>query len=139
MRRVDIRELAPWLEWRFDPAGGPGGQHVNKVSTRATLLFDFQNCPLFTAEQRDRVARRCASCRTRDGRLRVVARQQRSQAANRAVAEERLLDLLEEALRVRTPRRPTRPTAASRRRRVREKQQRGDVKRGRQARPSRDD
>ena len=139
MRRVDIRELTPWLEWRFDPAGGPGGQHVNKVSTRATLLFDFQNCPLFTAEQRDRVAHRCAARRTRDGRLRVVAQQQRSQAANRAMAGERLLALLEDALRVRTPRRPTRPTAASRRRRVREKKQRGDVKRGRQARRSRDD
>lgn len=139
MRRLNIGELTPWLEWRFDPAGGPGGQHVNKVSTRATLLFDFQNCPLFTAEQRDRIARRCASRRTRDGRLRVVAQQWRSQSANRAVAEERLVALLADALRVRPPRRPTRPTAGSQRKRLQAKKRRGDVKRDRRARPSRDD
>ena len=135
MRRFDVSDLARWIEARFDPASGPGGQNVNKVSTRATLLFDFEACELLTDAQRGRIARCLASRLTRDGRLRVVAQRERTQAANRARAETRLLELLRAALHVARKRTPTRPTAASKRRRLNTKRRRGEIKRQRQSRP----
>lgn len=137
--RFTIEELAEWIEMRFDPASGPGGQNVNKVSTRATLLFDFANCDRLTEHQRMRIARRLESRLARDGRLRIVSQEERSQSGNRAAAEARLLDLLAETLHVQKTRRPTRPTAGSQRRRVDAKRRRGAIKQMRGRRPSTDD
>ena len=92
------------------------------------LLFDFSHCALLTDTERGRIARRLAARLTRDGRLRVKAQRGRTQAANRAQAEGRLLELLAEALYVPKPRRPTRPTGAAHRRRLEAKKRRGDVK-----------
>jgi ribosome-associated protein len=133
-RRFETTDLAAWIEARFDPASGPGGQNVNKVSTRATLLFDFRACPLLTTAERERVAQRCATRLARDGRLRVVSQQDRSQAANRALAEARLLELLESAVHVPKARHATRPTLGSRRRRLEAKKRRGEVKQRRAGR-----
>jgi ribosome-associated protein len=132
---VDFAKLAPWCEVRFDPGQGPGGQNVNKVSTRATILLDFRACPLFSELQRERIARRYAKRLTHDGRLRVVAQRQRTQAGNRTLAQERLVELVSQALRVPKRRRATRPTAGSQRRRLESKRRRGEIKRGRQAGP----
>ena len=129
MRRFDLADLTAWIELRFDPARGPGGQNVNKVATRATLILDFRACPHFSDPQRERIASLYARRLSRDGRLRIVAQQQRTQTGNRAVAEERLLALLDAALHVPRPRRATRPTAAARRRRVATKKRRGEIKR----------
>lgn len=131
VRRPEIAELLPWIEVRFDRSGGPGGQNVNKVATRVTLLFDFQACEHVTPGQRTRLARRLASRLAADGRLRVVCRTERSQLANRAAAEKRLVDLLADALRPHTPRIATRPTAAAQRRRLEDKRRRSASKRGR--------
>ena len=138
-RRFTIDDLEPWIEVWFDRSSGPGGQNVNKVATRATLAFDFRACTLLSEVEAERIARRLATRRTHDGRLRVVAQSARTQAANRALAEERLLDLLTEALHVPRKRRPTRPSAASRRRRLDDKTRRGETKRRRQSRPSPND
>lgn len=127
----DISSLAPWLSVEFSRSSGPGGQNVNKVSTRVAVLFDFEQCPLLTADQRRRVRAALASRLSADGRVRVTSSRERSQSANRAAAEERLLELLRQALRPRTPRRPTKPTASSRARRLREKQHRAERKRQR--------
>ena len=113
---------------RFEPARGPGGQNVNKVSTRAVLLFDFEACTLLSDPQRARIAGRYAARLARDGRLRIVAEQARTQVGNRALAERRLLELLASALHVPTPRRATRPTAGSQRRRVQTKRRHGELK-----------
>jgi ribosome-associated protein len=137
-RMPEILSLRPWLTVRFARSRGPGGQNVNKVSTRVTLLFDFQGCPLLTDGQKGRVRQRLGTRLSHDGRLRVVSQQARTQAANRAAAEQRLLELLREAFKTRRPRRPTRPTAASRERRLREKRHRGELKRTRSSRPSLD-
>lgn len=136
MRQRQIAELREWIDVRFDRAGGPGGQHVNKTSTRVTVLFDFHACPLLSDSERTRLRRRCANRLTRDGRLRVVAGDERSQAANRAAAEHRLLRILSQALHVPRKRRATQPTAASRRRRLEAKKRRGQLKRSRQTRPN---
>lgn len=135
MRQWTIDELKEWIDVRFDRASGPGGQHVNKTSTRVSVLFDFQNCPLLSDLERTRLTRRCENRLTRDGRLRVVAGTERSQSANRAAAEHRLLRILSQALHVPPKRRATRPSAASRRRRLNAKKRRGEIKRSRQSRP----
>lgn len=121
-------ELAPWITFSFDRSGGAGGQNVNKLNTRATLWFDLPSCPLLSAEQkrcvRERLARRIAA----DERLRVVAQSARTQLANRLAAQERLIELLRSALHVPESRRPTRPTAGSRRRRLDDKRRRKETK-----------
>ncbi|MCG3127125.1 MAG: Peptidyl-tRNA hydrolase ArfB [Phycisphaerae bacterium] len=123
--------LAPWIDAVFDRGGGPGGQHVNKVSTRVTLLLDFENCDPLSAWQKQRIRSRLKTRLSADGRLRVVSQSERSQLANRQDAAERMLRLIHAALYVQRPRTATRPTAASRRRRLGEKRARSETKRQR--------
>ncbi|MBU0639691.1 MAG: aminoacyl-tRNA hydrolase [Planctomycetes bacterium] len=130
-RSFDIDRLSLWIDVHFTRASGPGGQNVNKLNTRVTLLLDFESCPEFSADQRGRLRRKLATRLSRDGRLRVVSQRERTQAANRRLAEERLGELLAEALQRRRPRRPTRPTAAARERRLRAKRQQAERKRQR--------
>ena len=136
---LDIERLRPWIELSFSRSPGPGGQNVNKVNTRVTVLLDFESCDFLNDLQRKRIHDRLATRLSRDGRLRVVSHRERTQTRNRAAAETRLLELLTEALRRRKARVATRPTAASRERRVRSKKQRGDLKRLRQSRPTLND
>ena len=138
-RRFDTSELSPWIAVSFARSAGPGGQHVNKVSTRVSLLFDFEACPLLTGPQKSRLRQHLATRLTRDGRLRIVSQRERTQARNRAAAEQRLVDLLAAALYVPQPRRPTRPTAAARARRLQAKRRRGAIKQLRRQRPRIDD
>jgi ribosome-associated protein len=127
-RHFTADELAPWIELRYDRTQGPGGQNVNKVSTRATLLFDFEACDLLSETQKDRLRRVVAARRARDGRLRIVAQAARTQARNRSAAVERLIELLAAVLYVPRSRKPTRPTAGSRERRLEGKRRRGQTK-----------
>lgn len=126
--RVPRREL----DVSFGPSGGPGGQHANRSNTRVELRFDVGTSTAFSDAQRqlviDRVGRE----------LRVVADDERSQTRNRALAEQRLVERLREALHVDAPRRPTRPTRASKQRRVAAKQRRSGVKANRR-RPAADE
>lgn len=126
--------LAPWIAYRFDRGGGPGGQHVNKVNTRATLLFDFRACDLLDPLEQSRIALRARERLSADGRVRIVAQGDRSQAANRAAALERLIALLDRWLHIAPERRPTRPTAGAKRRRLADKKHRSDLKSSRRGR-----
>lgn len=116
----------------FTASGGPGGQHANKTATRVELRFDVAASVAFSDAQRERVVARVGP------EIRVVADDERSQLRNRALAEQRLVARLQAALYVDPPRRPTRPSKASQRRRVAAKQRRSDVKRQRR-RPAADD
>ena len=100
------------LLWRFSRSGGPGGQHANKAATRAEVRFDIAGSPSLGPRQRARLQERLGD------EVRVVADDERSQARNRDLALERLCARLAAALRVDRPRRPTKPTAASVRRRL---------------------
>jgi ribosome-associated protein len=120
------------IQVSFSTSGGPGGQHANRSATRVELRLDLERSAAFGPGQRARVIDRLGP------ELRVVADDERSQLRNRALAEERLVARLQSALHVDRPRRATKPTKGSQRRRVDAKQRRGEVKRQRR-RPTRDD
>jgi ribosome-associated protein len=124
------------LEVRATRAAGPGGQHVNTSSTRIELVWDVAASPAVGEEVRARLLERLASRLDTSGRLRVVAGARRSQLQNREAALARLAELVAAALVVPKRRRPTKPTRASKERRLTEKRLRGERKR--QRRPGRD-
>jgi ribosome-associated protein len=109
-------------------SGGPGGQHVNKVSSRVTLRFDVAASSSLTDEQKQRIMTRLANRLSKDGVLRIVAQQHRSQSANRNAALARLVTLLREALTPKPKRRPTRPSPAASEQRLAEKKRRSRLK-----------
>ena len=112
-------------------SGGPGGQNVNKVSSRVTLLFDVVNSPSLTAEQRSLVSQKLATRINKEGVLRIVSQTTRSQDLNRDDALERFRELLQGALTQRTPRRKTRIPKVAHERRLEEKRKRTTVKQSR--------
>lgn len=120
------------LDVSFSTSGGPGGQHANRNATRVELRLDLEQSVAFSSSQRERVIARFGP------EIRVSADEERSQLRNRSLAEEKLVARLRSALHVERPRRPTRPTKGSQRRRVESKKRRGETKR-RRRRPTRDD
>jgi ribosome-associated protein len=125
------------LEFRASRSGGPGGQHVNTSSTRVELVFDLAGSPTLTESERTRARRRLRSRLDGEGRLRVVAQDERSQHRNRRLATERFCTLMREALAPPPPpRRPTRPTRAATEERLEGK--RRDAARKRLRRPPAD-
>ena len=112
-------------------SSGPGGQHVNKTSTRITLRFDVARSPSLTAEARARIRARLATRISGDGFLQVVSQRHRSQEGNRREAVARFVELLRAALAERRPRKPTRASKGSQEERIREKKVRATIKRHR--------
>jgi len=116
------------LTFRFSRSSGPGGQHLQKTSTRVELLFDVAGSPSLTDYQRVRIRERLASHIDSAGVLHLVAQSERSQLRNREEVVGRFQALVRGALKRRKIRRPTQPTAASIERRLRAKRKRGGVK-----------
>lgn len=119
------------LAARASRAGGPGGQHVNTSSTRIELLWNPSRSRALDDAIRSRLVEKLASRLDAEGNVRVVASEHRSQLQNRQAAEARLVELLRKALVVPKPRKKTKPTKASKERRLEAKKRRGERKKGR--------
>jgi len=116
------------LEFRASRSGGPGGQHVNTTASRIQLSWDVARSPSLSERRRQLLLTRLAPRLDSDGVLQVTVDTHRSQHRNREEAVERLAALVGEALRPVKRRKPTRPPAASKEKRIREKKRRGDIK-----------
>jgi ribosome-associated protein len=119
------------IEIRASRSSGPGGQHANVTASRIEAVFDVHESGTLNDQQKARISAKLGP------RVTAVAQDARSQARNRELALQRLAERLNHALHVPRPRTKTKPTAASRRRRLDDKRRRGETKRGRR-RPSDD-
>ncbi|MCU1358277.1 MAG: hypothetical protein JWM89_3695 [Acidimicrobiales bacterium] len=116
---------------RFSASGGPGGQHANKTATRVEIVFDVEASEAFVPVQKERVLGKLGPV------VRVVVDEERSQLRNRAIAEERFVGRISNALHVERPRRATKPSRGAKERRLQGKKQRSETKANR--RPPRPD
>jgi ribosome-associated protein len=114
------------VELRYSRSSGPGGQHAQKTETRVEAVFDVAGSDTLSKAQKARLSERVGPV------VRTVAQDERSQSRNRELALDRLSDALRAGLRVPRKRRPTKPTAAARERRLEEKRRRGTTKKLRQ-------
>jgi ribosome-associated protein len=129
---IDEREI----EESFVRASGPGGQNVNKLSTAVQLRFDVRHSASLPHDVRARLERLAGSRLTNDGVLVIIAQRHRTQARNRDDALERLVGMIRQAAIAPLKRRPTKPTRASRERRIEGKKRRAGIKHMRRAKPS---
>jgi ribosome-associated protein len=120
---MDIESIRSEIAFRFSRSSGPGGQHAQKSSTRVEALFDVEDSSGLTDAERKRVLTKLGPV------VRAVAQDERSQLRNRELATDRIVEQLREAVKVRRKRQATKPTLASRERRLDEKKRRGQTKR----------
>jgi ribosome-associated protein len=111
------------IELRTSRSSGPGGQHAQKSETRVEAVFDVESSPALSDAQKRRVIAKAGPV------LRAVAQDERSQLRNKELAIERVVEVLRQALKVQRRRVPTKPSAASRKRRLEQKKRRGQIKR----------
>lgn len=128
-RNIALEETE--LEENFVRASGPGGQNVNKVSTAVQLKFDAAGSPSLPEDVRARLIKLAGSRASQDGVITITAQRFRVQSRNRADALERLIELVRAACHKPQVRKATRPSRASRERRIEAKKQRGELKRAR--------
>lgn len=126
------------LEWTAVRSGGPGGQNVNKVSSKIELTFDFESTVAIPDKAKERLRLLAKNTLDAEGRVLVKSEKTRDQAKNLSDAREKLKDLVQKALVVPKTRKPTKPTRSSKKKRVEGKKKVAKKKAGRR-KVSRDD
>jgi ribosome-associated protein len=124
----EVRLPQSEVQYRTARSSGPGGQHVNKTETQVELLFDVAHSPSLSEAQRQRILSKLKNLIDSDGVLHLTAQSERSQLRNRENVMARFQEVLAGALRVPKKRRPTKPSAASKTRRIESKKRRGQIK-----------
>ena len=116
------------LTFKFSRSAGPGGQNVNKVNTRVTLLFDVPGCQSLSDSQKTQILNCLATRADKTGKIRVISQRHRTQLANRTAVVERLCQLLKAALEKKPPRKKTKIPYSARQKRLTQKKQRSALK-----------
>ena len=124
------------LSFTYDRSPGPGGQNVNKVNTRVTLIFDVKKSVSLSNQQKTLIQSKLASRISLDGILRVSSCKERTQLANRRSAINRFVELLSKSFETPAKRKKTKVPAGAKQKRIDDKKQRGAVKRSRQVKLS---
>jgi ribosome-associated protein len=119
---MDVESIRSEIAYRFSRSSGPGGQHAQKSSTRAEALFDVDESAGLSPAEKRRVAEKLGPV------VRAIAQDERSQLRNRELAADRIVEQLREAVRVRRPRKATRPSASQRAERLDSKRRRAATK-----------
>lgn len=128
---ASVRIAEDELTFTSSRSSGPGGQNVNKTSTRVTLHFDLESSLSLTTEQKALLRRKLATRISKRGTLQVVSQKHRSQSANKRETIERFFQLIDSALEKPRPRKPTKVSRSVRKRRLQEKAHRSDIKKRR--------
>ena len=119
------------LSFSFSRSSGPGGQNVNKVNTRVTLIFDLYNSSSLTPDEKKRISRQLATRINKLGQLRITSYRHRTQGANREATIARFIELVREALIVQKKRKKTKISRGAKERRLDTKKKRSLLKKGR--------
>lgn len=133
MKKADIRQRIPLKELLFSASrsSGPGGQNVNKVSSRIELRFKLSESAFLTDDEKKRLLEKLKNRINSDGELIIVCQTERSQLRNKEKALERFYNLLEKSLELKPPRIPTKPSKASKIERLDSKMKRSGLKKTR--------
>ncbi|MGK6351970.1 alternative ribosome rescue aminoacyl-tRNA hydrolase ArfB [Parapedobacter sp. DT-150] len=123
IKRIDTDALLPFVQFQTSRSGGAGGQHVNKVETKVTLLFDIEAATCFSADEKTRIKKHLSNRLQADGLLQVGSQETRSQWQNKEIALQKLVVLLASALKTEKPRKATKPSKAAVQRRLEGKRQ----------------
>lgn len=106
-------DLTPFIQYKTSRSSGSGGQNVNKVETKVTILFDVNSANTFTDEELIRIKSKLASRIQADGLIQIHSQDTRSQLKNKEIALDKLKELLKDALKIEKPRKKTKPSKAA--------------------------
>lgn len=123
IERISADLLLPFVQFQTSRSGGAGGQHVNKVETKVTVLFDISAATFLSVDDKNRVKKRLSNRLQADGLLQVTSQATRSQLRNRELALQKLVELLSNALATEKPRKATKPSKAAVQKRLDAKRQ----------------